>query len=64
MWGYGDLGQLGRGEDQSDAMTPVPLAKTKKMGGDRISALSFGGQHAALVCLPPDTEARAAKRAR
>jgi alpha-tubulin suppressor-like RCC1 family protein len=22
VWGYGDLGQLGRGEDQSDAMTP------------------------------------------
>ena len=64
VWGYGDLGQLGRGQDQSDAMTAVPLAKTKKMEGDKISALSFGGQHAALVCLPSATEARAAKRAR
>jgi regulator of chromosome condensation len=64
VWGYGDLGQLGRSENESDAMTPERLRPTKKMGGDAVSALSFGGQHAALICVPADTEARAAKRAR
>ena len=47
VWGYGDLGQLGRGSDQSDALTPVRLAPTKAMGGKRVVDVSFGGQHTA-----------------
>ena len=42
VWGYGDLASSAR-PGQSDAMTAVPLAKTKKMEGDKISALSFEG---------------------
>lgn len=53
VWGYGDLGQLGRGSDQSDALTPVRLAPTKAMGGKRVVDVSFGGQHTAALCLPP-----------
>lgn len=66
VWGYGDLGQLGRGDDQSDAMTPEKINPTKSMGGKRVAALSFGGQHAALLALPSTTgqSGPAAKRAR
>ena len=41
VWGYGDLGQLGRGEDQSDAMTPIPLVPTKLMKARPHTASSF-----------------------
>ena len=68
VWGYGDLGQLGRGEDQSDAMTPEKINPTKAMREKgRVAALSFGGQHAALVCLPAGAggaDEHAKKRAR
>lgn len=66
VWGYGDLGQLGRGEDQSDAMVPEKIHPVKSMKDKRVAALSFGGQHAALVCMPAGggAEAHAAKRAR
>ncbi len=51
VWGYGDIGQLGRGDDQADAATPEPLKPTKAMAGKRFSAVSFGGQHAAVLCV-------------
>jgi hypothetical protein len=53
VWGYGDQLQLGQGDDNGDRMTPVPLPPTKLMKDQRIATISFGGQHAALVCLPP-----------
>jgi regulator of chromosome condensation len=51
VWGYGDVGQLGRGDDQADAATPERLKPTKAMAGKQFSAVSFGGQHAAVLCV-------------
>jgi len=64
VWGYGSMGQLGRGDDESDAVTPEKIKATKNMGTDKVTMLSFGGQHSALLCLPAGEEARAGKRAR
>ena len=64
-WGYGDLYQLGRGkDDSSDAFAPEKIKATKKMEGKRVAALSFGGQHAALVAVEDAAAHHAAKRAR
>ena len=54
LWGYGELGQIGRGDDQSDALTPERVVPTKNMKDTRVAAVSFGGQHAALLCVPAD----------
>ena len=51
VWGYGDVGQLGRGDDQADAATSERLKPTKAMAGKQFSAVSFGGQHAAVLCV-------------
>ena len=68
LWGYGELGQIGRGDDQSDALTPERVVPTKNMKDTRVAAVSFGGQHAALLCVPADGGdaggGPAAKRAR
>jgi regulator of chromosome condensation len=68
LWGYGELGQIGRGDDQSDALTPERVVPTKNMKDTRVAAVSFGGQHAALLCVPADGGdaggGHAAKRAR
>ena len=67
VWGYGTMGQLGRGDDETDATVPTLVKPTKNMGTDKITQLSFGGQHSALLCLPPTSgggDTHTAKRAR
>ena len=36
---------------QADAATPERLKPTKAMAGKQFSAVSFGGQHAAVLCV-------------
>lgn len=48
-WGFGTNYQLGRGDDDGDAVVPVRIAETKNMQGKRVVAMEFGGQHAALL---------------
>lgn len=45
---------------------PVRVEPVKAMAGKRVTALSFGGQHSALLCVPErgGAGAHAAKRAR
>ena len=41
-----------QGDDDSDEVLPRRLAETKRLAGQRIVALHFGGQHAALLTVP------------
>ncbi|GAB4814630.1 hypothetical protein N2152v2_001676 [Parachlorella kessleri] len=52
LWGFGTNNQLGKGDDDSDEVVPHKLAETKKFSGQRIIQMEFGGQHAALLCVP------------
>ena len=36
----------------ADEILPKKLADTKKFAGQRVVQLEFGGQHAALLCVP------------
>ena len=47
-------------------MVPEKINPVKSMKDKRVAALTFGGQHAALVCIPAGGGAgsHAAKRAR
>ena len=54
LWGYGELGQIRPRRHQSDALTPERVVPTKNMKDTRVAAVSFGGQHAALLCVPAD----------
>ncbi|KAL4446354.1 hypothetical protein ABPG77_003161 [Micractinium sp. CCAP 211/92] len=52
LWGFGTSNQLGKGDDDEDEVVPKKLAETKKFAGQKIVQLEFGGQHAALLCVP------------
>ena len=51
VWGYGNEGNLGRGDDCDDAHVPERLVPTRAMAGKKIVAVSFGGQHTAALCV-------------
>lgn len=41
----------------ADEVLPKKLAVTKRLTGQQIIGLEFGGQHAAMLCVPrPDQE--------
>ena len=50
-WGYGDLGQLGTGEEQ-DENAPVEVSsRSKHLKGRQVMQVGAGGQHTVvLVC--------------
>lgn len=50
-WGFGTNYQLGRGDDDEDAIVPTRIAETKSMQGKRVVGLEFGGQHAAMLAV-------------
>ena len=55
VWGYcGVEGLLGRGDDCDDAHVPERLNPTRAMAGKSVVAVSFGGQHAAALCVVGD----------
>ena len=45
-------GRGAQGDDDGDEVLPRRLAETKRLAGQRIVALHFGGQHAALLTVP------------
>jgi len=59
VWGYGTVGQLGKGDDEEDEVLPYHL-KTKRLEKSDVQMVSFGGQHAALVAKPKSAAAMAA----
>ncbi|PSC70525.1 fructose bisphosphate aldolase [Micractinium conductrix] len=52
LWGFGTSNQLGKGDDDEDEVVPKKLAETKRFAGQKVVQLEFGGQHAALLCVP------------
>ncbi|KAI3438963.1 hypothetical protein D9Q98_001377 [Chlorella vulgaris] len=52
LWGFGTSNQLGKGDDDEDEIVPKKLAETKRFANQKIVQLEFGGQHAALLCVP------------
>ncbi|KAK2077816.1 hypothetical protein QBZ16_004664 [Prototheca wickerhamii] len=56
LWGFGTNNQLGKGDDDSDEVLPKKLAITKRLVGQKIVALEFGGQHAAMLVVPKPEE--------
>jgi hypothetical protein len=47
----------------ADEVVPRKLAETKKWVGQRIIQIEFGGQHAALLCVPREQNGGAAPAA-
>jgi hypothetical protein len=48
-WGFGDLGQLGTGEEQ-DENTPVDVSsKSKALRGQQVVQVGAGGQHTVVL---------------
>jgi hypothetical protein len=64
LWGSNTMGQLGKGDDESDSTIPTRLKATKKMAETRCLQVSFGGQHTLLLVTstapPPPPPAPAA----
>ena len=68
VWGYGDTGQLGKGDDDTDEALPMRLTAKRAFPATGGIALSLGGQHAAWLAAstkgeadndsPPDRKAR------
>ena len=57
------LAEVAQGDDDSDEVLPRRLAETKRLAGQRVMALQFGGQHAALLTQPGREDVPAARRA-
>lgn len=56
LWGCNTSYQLGKGEDDSDAVVPAKLRETKTTGRMIVQHISYGGQHSALVAIPREEE--------
>jgi len=54
LWGSNTSYQIGKGDDDTDAIAPTKLRETKTTGRMTIQHVSFGGQHSALVAVPRD----------
>ena len=53
LWGSNVNYQLAKGEVDDDSLVPEKLKRTKVFGFRNIHALTFGGQHAALLAGKP-----------
>ena len=51
VWGYGTTGQLGKGDDDDEAL-PLRLKPTRSFPASGGIAVSLGGQHAAWLAAP------------
>lgn len=53
FWGSNTNMQLAKGTDEADEPLPKKMGRVKVFGYRKVTAVSFGGQHGALLAGPP-----------